>query len=69
MTKKALAVRSCKAIVRRADSSTLRRVNSYSKEALYVIYGVKDDNTRELLLPWKSIQQKAAAEVWPAFLA
>ena len=28
----------------------LKRGKSYSKEAVYVIYGVKDDNTRELLL-------------------
>jgi len=28
----------------------LKRGNSYSKEAAYVIYGVKEDNTRELLL-------------------
>jgi transposase-like protein len=28
----------------------LKRNNSYSKEAVHVIYGVKDDNTRELLL-------------------
>ena len=29
---------------------SLKRNKSYSKEAVYVIYGVKDDNTRELLL-------------------
>jgi putative transposase len=29
---------------------TLKRNNSYTKEAVYVMYGVKDDNTRELLL-------------------
>ncbi len=29
---------------------SLKRNNSYSKEAVHVIYGVKDDNTRELLL-------------------
>jgi transposase-like protein len=29
---------------------SLKRGNSYSKEAVYVAYGVKDDNTRELLL-------------------
>ena len=28
----------------------LKRGSSYSKEAVYVIYGVKEDNTRELLL-------------------
>jgi len=28
----------------------LKRGNSYSKEAVYVMYGVKDDNTRELIL-------------------
>jgi transposase-like protein len=29
---------------------SLRRGNSYSKEAVYVMYGIKDDNSRELLL-------------------
>lgn len=29
---------------------SLKRNNSYSKEAVHVIYGVKEDNTRELLL-------------------
>jgi len=29
---------------------SLKRNNSYSKEAVHVIYGVKDDNSRELLL-------------------
>jgi putative transposase len=29
---------------------SLKRGNSYSKEAVYVMFGVKDDNTRELLL-------------------
>ena len=30
--------------------TSLKRGNSYSHEAVYVIYGVKDDNSRELLL-------------------
>lgn len=30
--------------------TSLKRGNSYSKEAVYIMYGVKDDNTRELLL-------------------
>ncbi len=30
--------------------TTVKRGDSYSKEALHVIYGVKEDNTRELLL-------------------
>jgi len=29
---------------------SLKRGNSYSKEAVYVMYGIKDDNSRELLL-------------------
>jgi hypothetical protein len=29
---------------------SLKRGSSYSKEAVYLIYGVKDDNTRELML-------------------
>lgn len=29
---------------------SLRRGNSYSKEAVYIMYGVKEDNTRELIL-------------------
>ena len=29
---------------------SLKRGDNYSKEAVYVMYGVKDDNTRELLL-------------------
>src|SRR5690606_13486839 len=30
--------------------TTLKRGNSYTKEAVYIIYGLKADNTRELLL-------------------
>ena len=30
--------------------TSLKRSNSYSKEAIYVMYGVKGDNTREVLL-------------------
>ena len=40
----------CKVIYCDALFVALRRGNSYSKEAVYVIYGVKDDNTREIVL-------------------
>ena len=41
---------------------TLRRGKSYSKEAVYVIYGVKDDNTRELLL--LEVNPSESSTVW-----
>ena len=45
---------------------TLRRGNSYSKEAVYVIYGVKDDNTRELLL--LEVNPSESSNVWGEYL-
>ena len=39
-----------KAVYCDALFTSVKRGNSYSKEAVHVIYGVKDDNTRELLL-------------------
>ena len=45
---------------------TLRRGNSYSKEAVYVIYGVKDDNTRELLL--LEVNPSESSKVWGEYL-
>ncbi len=45
---------------------TLRRGKSYSKEAVYVIYGVKDDNTRELLL--LEVNPSESSTVWGEYL-
>ena len=45
----------------------LKRGNSYSKEALYVVYGVKDDNTRELLL--LEINPTESSTIWGEFLS
>ncbi len=45
---------------------TLKRGNSYSKEAVYVIYGVKDDNTRELLL--LEVNPSESSNVWGEYL-
>ena len=45
---------------------TLRRGNSYSKEAVYVIYGVKDDNTRELLL--LEVNPSESSVIWGEYL-
>ena len=45
----------------------LKRGNSYSKEAVYVIYGVKEDNTRELLL--LEVNPTEHSSVWAAYLA
>lgn len=47
--------------------TSLRRGNSYSKEAVYVIYGVKDDNTRELLL--LEVNPTEGAQMWGEYLA
>lgn len=44
----------------------LKRANSYSKEALYLIYGVKDDNTRELLL--LEVNPTESSKVWGEYL-
>ena len=46
---------------------SLKRGNSYSKEALYVVYGVKDDNTRELLL--LEINPTESSTIWGEFLS
>lgn len=40
----------------------LKRLQSYSKEAVHVIFGVKEDNTRELLLV--EVNPTEGAEVW-----
>ncbi len=45
---------------------TLKRGNSYSKEALHIIYGVKDDNTRELLL--LEINPTESSSIWGEYL-
>lgn len=46
---------------------TLKRGNSYTKEAVYLIYGVKDDNTRELLL--LEVNPVESSNVWGEYLA
>lgn len=46
---------------------SLKRGNSYSKEAVYVMYGVKDDNTRELLL--LEVNPTECASVWGEYFA
>jgi transposase-like protein len=46
---------------------SLKRGNSYSKEALYLIYGVKDDNTRELLL--LEVNPTESSNMWGEFLS
>ena len=45
---------------------TLRRGKNYSKEAVYIIYGVKDDNTRELLL--LEVNPTESSSVWGEYL-
>ncbi len=45
---------------------SLKRGNNYSKEAVYVIYGVKDDNTRELLL--LEVNPSESSSVWSEYL-
>ena len=44
----------------------LKRRNSYSKEAVYVMYGVKDDNTRELIL--LETNPTESSTVWGEYL-
>ncbi len=44
----------------------LKRRNSYSKEAVYVIYGVKDDNTRELIL--LEVNPTESSTIWGEYL-
>lgn len=46
--------------------TNLKRGNSYSKEAVYVIYGVKDDNTRELLL--LEVNPTEGSTMWGEYL-
>jgi len=45
---------------------SLKRGNSYSKEAVHIIYGVKDDNTRELLL--LEVNPTESSKVWGGYL-
>ena len=45
----------------------LKRGNSYSKEAVYVMYGVKDDNTRELLL--LEVNPTEGSSIWGEYFA
>lgn len=46
--------------------TTLKRGNSYSKEAVYIIYGVKEDNTREILL--LEVNPTESSKVWEEYL-
>ncbi len=46
--------------------TSLKRGNSYSQEAVYVIYGVKEDNTRELLL--LEVNPTEGSTVWGEYL-
>ena len=46
--------------------TSLKRGNSYSKEAVYVICGVKEDNTRELLLV--EVNPTESSGVWEEYL-
>lgn len=56
-----------KAIYCDALFTTLKRGRSYTKEALYIIYGVKDDNTRELLL--LEVNPTESSHVWGEYLS
>ena len=47
--------------------TSLKRGNSYSKEAVYIIYGIKDDNTRELLL--LEVNPTESSHLWGEYLA
>lgn len=55
-----------KAIVCDALFTSLKRGSSYSKEAVYIIYGVKDDNTRELLL--LEVNPTEGSSTWGEYL-
>jgi putative transposase len=44
----------------------LKRGNSYSKEAVYVIYGIKDDNSRELIL--LEVNPTESSTIWGEYL-
>jgi putative transposase len=46
--------------------TSLKRGKSYSKEAVHVIYGVKEDNTRELLL--LEVNPTESSLVWEEYL-
>lgn len=55
-----------KAIYCDAMYNNLKRGNSYTKEAVYIIYGVKEDNTRELLL--LEVNPRESSKVWGEYL-
>ena len=46
--------------------TSLKRGTSYSQEALQIIYGVKEDNTREVLLV--AVNPTESSAVWAAYL-
>jgi transposase-like protein len=46
--------------------ANLKRHNSYSKEAIYVIYSIKEDNTRELLL--LQVNPTESSSLWQEYL-
>jgi putative transposase len=46
--------------------ASLKRGNSYSKEAIYIIYGVKEDNTGELLL--LEVNPTESSTLWEEYL-
>lgn len=46
--------------------TSLKRGTSYSKEAVHVIYGVKEDNTRELLL--LEVNPTEGSSIWGEYL-
>lgn len=45
---------------------SLKRGKSYSKEAVYIIYGVKEDNTRELIL--LEVNPTESSSMWGEYL-
>ncbi len=51
-----------KAVYCDALYTSVKRGNSYTKEAVHIIYGVKDDNTRELLL--LEVNPTESSKVW-----
>ena len=46
--------------------TSLKRGSSYSQEALPIIYGVKEDNTREVLL--LEVNPTESSSVWEEYL-
>ena len=46
--------------------TNVKRGNSYSQEALHIIYGVKEDNTREVLL--LEVNPTESSAVWEEYL-